>query len=70
MKIQAIADVSVEDLAHSISKMEAYEIRDLFLMVAERMSEPKDILLCAARLEKHCAIRFGTNRTLEDVLAA
>lgn len=59
IEVQSISTVSLIDIAEAISKLEAFEISDFFLLVAERMDDPEAIKTCADRLTKNCAIRFG-----------
>ena len=59
IEIQAVAKIQVIDMVEAISKLEDFEISDIFQQVAEKMDSKEAIKLCAARLINHCKIRFG-----------
>ncbi len=59
MEIQAIAIVTDNDVAQTISEMPSPEISDLFLQVVEKLDNPSAIKMIAERLLKHCKITYG-----------
>ncbi len=59
MEIQAIAIITDNDVAQSISEMPNNEICDLFLQVVEKLDNPNAIKSIAERLLKHCKKRYG-----------
>lgn len=59
IELQAIAQVTMPDMAQTISELEPHEISDLFLQIAEKMNNPQDIKVCEERLMKCRTKRFG-----------
>lgn len=64
LDVQAIANVTLADVAGGIGELAAYEISDFMLMVADEMDEPEDIMKCCQRLKAYCERRFGPQPAL------
>lgn len=59
IEIQAIAHVSQQDVVGAIAGLEAHEINDIFLSVAEKLTAVEDITKLWQNLARHCHQRFG-----------
>jgi len=59
LDVQAVATVTMKDMAGAVSELPPYEVNNFFVMVAGQMSNPRDIMACARRLRAHCVERYG-----------